>query len=221
MTRRAQDVGASCPLRRFERRAGRRWTRRRLRSFRAPFPSADLIFPKAGCAMARRLRTALAGDAFGLGTRAGGRFVVVGDAAYPAALAALPDAPPVLSAIGDLGLLCRPDPGDRGRARGLAGRASLRRRDGGGAGRGRLRRGLGPGARHRRGGPRGRPATGTVAVLAGGIDQVYPPPERRPPRRDRCARPAAQRIAARHATGRPRLPAPQPHRQRPVEPACW
>src|SRR5258707_4672031 len=40
--------------------------------------------------------------------RAGGGFLVIGDPAYPAALAALPDAPPVLSAIGDLGLLGRP-----------------------------------------------------------------------------------------------------------------
>src|SRR5215470_1630007 len=37
--------------------------------------------------------------------RAGGRFLVLGDAAYPPALAALPDAPPVLSAIGDPRLL--------------------------------------------------------------------------------------------------------------------
>jgi len=37
--------------------------------------------------------------------RAGGGFLVIGDPAYPATLAALPDAPPVLSAIGDLGLL--------------------------------------------------------------------------------------------------------------------
>src|SRR6266446_2340282 len=40
--------------------------------------------------------------------RAGGRFLLTGDAGYPAALAALPDAPPVLSAIGDLALLGRP-----------------------------------------------------------------------------------------------------------------
>ena len=38
----------------------------------------------------------------------GGSFLVFGDAAYPTALAALPDAPPVLSAIGDIGLLTRP-----------------------------------------------------------------------------------------------------------------
>src|SRR5262245_28648312 len=38
-------------------------------------------------------------------TRAGGRFLVLGDAGYPAALANLADAPPVLSALGDLALL--------------------------------------------------------------------------------------------------------------------
>src|SRR5258708_35453833 len=40
-------------------------------------------------------------------TLAGGRFLVIDDASYPAALATLPDAPPVLSAIGDLALLGR------------------------------------------------------------------------------------------------------------------
>ena len=59
-------------------------------------------------------------------------------------------------------------------------------------------------------------ATGTVAVLAGGIDQIYPLQNARPARRDRRARTAAQRIAPGHAAGRPRLPATQPHRQRPV-----
>src|SRR5260221_4989327 len=37
-----------------------------------------------------------------------GRFLIFGDGDYPAALASLPDAPPVLSAIGDIGLLARP-----------------------------------------------------------------------------------------------------------------
>src|SRR5262245_21427517 len=40
--------------------------------------------------------------------RANGRFLVMGDAEYPPAHAALSDAPPVLAAIGDLGLLARP-----------------------------------------------------------------------------------------------------------------
>ncbi len=41
-------------------------------------------------------------------TNLGGRFLVIGDAEYPAALAALPDAPPVLSMLGDPSLLGRP-----------------------------------------------------------------------------------------------------------------
>src|SRR5260221_11166523 len=41
-------------------------------------------------------------------TAAKGRFLIFGDGDYPAALASLPDAPPVLSAIGDIGLLARP-----------------------------------------------------------------------------------------------------------------
>src|SRR5262245_47729554 len=40
--------------------------------------------------------------------RLGGRFLVRGDADYPAALAAVADAPPVLSALGDTALLARP-----------------------------------------------------------------------------------------------------------------
>src|SRR5580693_609319 len=40
--------------------------------------------------------------------RLGGQLLVWGDALYPAALASLPDAPPVLSAIGDPALLGRP-----------------------------------------------------------------------------------------------------------------
>src|SRR4029450_2894792 len=40
--------------------------------------------------------------------KAGGRFLVFGDPDYPPALAALPDAPAVLSAIGALGLLGQP-----------------------------------------------------------------------------------------------------------------
>ena len=59
-------------------------------------------------------------------------------------------------------------------------------------------------------------ATGTVAVLAGGIDQIYPPQNAALHGKHRRARAAAQRSALRHAAGRPRLPAAQPHRQRPV-----
>ena len=107
--------------------------------------------------------------------RAGGQFLVVGDPAYPAALTAVASAPPVLSAIGDLTLLARPTLALVGaRDASLAGRrfaaelaATL-----GAAGfviASRLARGIDAAAHE------AALATGTVAVLAGGVDQVYPP----------------------------------------------
>ena len=148
--------------------------------------------------------------------RAGGRFLVIGDPAYPAALAALPDAPPVLSAIGDLGLLGRPTLAVVGAreasAAGCRFAAELAA-DLGAAGfvvASGLARGIDAVAH------RAALATGTVAVLAGGIDQIYP--------LQNAALHAE--IAARglllsesplgHPAGRPRLPTAQPHRQRPV-----
>ena len=63
---------------------------------------------RAACArLATTTDAAIAREEAALAT-AGGRFLVFGDPAYPPALAALPDAPAVLSAIGDLGLLGRP-----------------------------------------------------------------------------------------------------------------
>jgi DNA processing protein len=107
--------------------------------------------------------------------KAGGRFVVFGDPTYPPALAALPDAPAVLSAIGDLGMLGRPTlavVGAReasmaacrlaGELAGALGAAGFLVASG-------LARGIDTAA-HQAALP-----TGTVAVLAGGIDQVYPP----------------------------------------------
>ncbi|TAJ34675.1 MAG: DNA-protecting protein DprA, partial [Reyranella sp.] len=105
----------------------------------------------------------------------GGRFIVWGDPLYPPPLAALPDAPPVLSAIGDLGLLARPTLAIvGGREASLAGRrfaadlaATL-----GGAGyviASGLARGIDTAAHE------AALATGTVAVLACGLDQAYPP----------------------------------------------
>ena len=107
--------------------------------------------------------------------KTGGRFLVFGDRAYPAALATLPDAPAVLSAIGDLGLLGRPTlaiVGAReasmaacrlaGELTGALGAAGFVVASG-------LARGI-DAAAHQAALP-----TGTVAVLAGGIDQVYPP----------------------------------------------
>jgi DNA processing protein len=107
--------------------------------------------------------------------KAGGRFLVFGDPDYPPALAALPDAPAVLSAIGALGLLGQPTlavVGAReasmaacrlaGELAGALGVAGFVVASG-------LARGI-DAAAHQAALP-----TGTVAVLAGGIDQVYPP----------------------------------------------
>jgi DNA processing protein len=105
----------------------------------------------------------------------GGRFVTLGEPDYPAALAAIEDAPPVLALIG------RPLWRDQ-RCVALVGArnasASGRRlaedlaRDLGAAGFAvvsGLARGI-DGAAHK-----GALATGTVAVLAGGADNIYPP----------------------------------------------
>jgi DNA processing protein len=105
----------------------------------------------------------------------GGRFLVFGDADYPAALAALPDAPPVLSGVGDMRLLGRPtlaivgarDASMAGRRfagdlAGNLGKAGFVIASG-------LARGIDAAAHD------AALATGTVAVMAGGVDQVYPP----------------------------------------------
>ena len=105
----------------------------------------------------------------------GGRFVVWGDPLYPASLAAIPDAPPVLSAIGDLDLLGRPTLAIvGGREASLAGRrfaadlAATLGSSGHVIASG-LARGI-DAAAHEAALP-----TGTVAVLACGLDQAYPP----------------------------------------------
>lgn len=106
--------------------------------------------------------------------RAGGQFLVIGDRAYPQALAAIPDAPPVLSAMGDLGLLARPTLAVVGaREASLAGcRLAAELAAGVGTAGFVVASGLARGidaAAHS-----ASLTTGTVAVLAGGIDQVYP-----------------------------------------------
>ena len=100
----------------------------------------------------------------------------------------------------------RPDPGDRRRARGLARPAGASRRELaaalGAAGfviASGLARGIDAAAHE------AALATGTVAVLAGGIDQVYPPQNAGLHARHRRARACCWRDAARHAADRPRL----------------
>ncbi len=109
------------------------------------------------------------------GTRLGARWIVLGDADYPAMLAAVDPPPPVLWTLGDASLMSRPciavvgariaSAGGQRIARGLAqqlGEAGHVVVSG-------LARGI-DGAAHA-----GALPTGTVAVLGGGVDDVYPP----------------------------------------------
>jgi DNA processing protein len=106
--------------------------------------------------------------------RAGGRLVVLGEADYPAPLAALPDAPAVLSVLGRPELLARGTiaiVGARNASANGVRFAETMARDLGRAGfvvASGLARGLDAAAH------RGALATGTIAVMAGGVDVVYP-----------------------------------------------
>jgi DNA processing protein len=109
------------------------------------------------------------------GERRGARLVVLGDAEYPALLAAVDPPPPLLWALGDPALMARPciavvgariaSAGGQRIARGLAqqlGQAGHVVVSG-------LARGIDAAAHA------GALPTGTVAVLGGGVDDVYPP----------------------------------------------
>ncbi len=109
------------------------------------------------------------------GDRIGARLIVLGDAGFPEPLAATDPPPPVLWTLGDAGLMSRPciavvgariaSAGGQRIARGLAqqlGEAGHVVVSG-------LARGI-DGAAHT-----GALPTGTVAVLGGGVDDIYPP----------------------------------------------
>lgn len=105
----------------------------------------------------------------------GGRFIVIGDDDYPALLAQIGDAPPVLSVIGDATLLARPAVAVVGarnasvNGRRLAARFAAELGQAGHVVNSGLARGIDTAA-HEASLP-----TGTVAVLAGGVDVIYPP----------------------------------------------
>lgn len=109
------------------------------------------------------------------GTRAGARLAVLGSPAYPPALAEIPDPPPVLWILGEPALLARPAVAIVGGRNASA--LGLRMAEGlaadlGAAGQvvvSGLARGV-DGSAHK-----GALPTGTIAVLAGGADVVYPP----------------------------------------------
>lgn len=108
-------------------------------------------------------------------TAAGARMVAKCEPDYPAALAVLPDAPPLLSIKGHSHLLSRPMVGMVGARNASAAGIKVARDIASGLGQrgvvvvSGLARGI-DGAAHL-----GAIATGTIAVVAGGIDVVYPP----------------------------------------------
>jgi DNA processing protein len=108
----------------------------------------------------------------------GAKFVVRGEADYPALLDQTEDAPPVLVYEGDLRLATRPCLAIVGSRNASAAGAKLARELAEAAGRhglvvvSGLARGI-DGAAHR-----GALASGTIGVVAGGIDVVYPPEHR-------------------------------------------
>lgn len=112
-------------------------------------------------------------------TALGGRWLALGDPAYPVPLAAIADPPPILAALGDLSLLSKPALAIVGARNASAfGQrfAGSIARDIGSAGPAivsGLARGI-DSATHE-----GTLASGTIAVLAGGIDIVYPPENER------------------------------------------
>jgi len=108
-------------------------------------------------------------------TRAGASYLVLGEGSYPEALAEIENAPPLMTVKGDVGLLGRPMVAIVGArnasaaacrfARGLAydlGQEGIAVVSG-------LARGIDSAAHD------GSMETGTIAVIAGGIDIVYPP----------------------------------------------
>jgi DNA processing protein len=106
--------------------------------------------------------------------KAGGQFIYSCEEIYPLALSALSDAPPVLSVMGNTKLLDKPGVGIVGaRNASLNGRkfAEILARDLGNAGQviiSGLARGIDTSAHQ------GSIETGTIAVVAGGIDIIYP-----------------------------------------------
>lgn len=106
--------------------------------------------------------------------RLGARPLMLGEADYPAALAAIDDAPPLLYARGDAGLLARPGLAVVGARNASANGCRFAERLAAGLGEAGhvvvsgLARGI-DGAAHR-----AALSTGTIAVVAGGVDVVFP-----------------------------------------------
>jgi DNA processing protein len=130
---------------------------------------------QSGAAILRPPSRAQAEDEIAALDRFGGQFLALGDSFYPEALAAIEDAPPLLALRGEPSLLVRTSIGVVGARNASAGGRRLAEelsRDLGAAGLvvvSGLARGIDAAAHH------GALGSGTVAVFAGGLDQVYPP----------------------------------------------
>jgi len=130
---------------------------------------------RSGAEILRPPSRAEAEDEIAKLARLGGRFLVLGEPGYPEPLAAIEDAPPLLALRGDPGLACRPSiavVGARNASAGGRRLAEALSRDLGATGLvvvSGLARGIDAAAHQ------GALATGTVAVFAGGLDQIYPP----------------------------------------------
>ncbi len=110
--------------------------------------------------------------------RLGGRFLIAGDPDFPATLAAAANAPPVLATVGDVALLHRPTLGVVGARNASANGRTLCQQIAQAVGEAGvtiisgLARGIDAAAHQ------ASLATGTVGVVAGGIDVFYPPENR-------------------------------------------
>lgn len=106
--------------------------------------------------------------------RLGGRFIALGEVDYPRPLQAIDSAPPLLALWGDASILCRPAVALVGSRNASAAGLTLTRRlareigEAGFAIVSGLARGIDTAAHE------ASLATGTVAVLAGGLDRIYP-----------------------------------------------
>jgi len=111
------------------------------------------------------------------GQKAGARLLVHGTADYPRALADLPDAPPVLWALGDVGLLNRPAVAMVGarNASSLGLRMARRLGQGLAAAGFTVVSGLARGIDAEAHAAALEGEASTVAVMAGGVDVIYPP----------------------------------------------
>ena len=139
--------------------------------------------------------------------RLNGRLIALIEPDYPGALAALDDAPPVIAVLGQAQVLARPMVAIVGarnasaNGRHFAGMLAQEIGNGGYTIASGLARGI-DAAAHQAALP-----TGTVAVVAGGIDVIYPPEN------ESLYRAIAERgavVAEMHGAAGPPLPAPQP-----------